>query len=266
MWIWRNVSLIESRLNLAESPGLRLSIALAISLLAHLALAFGISLEKAPSGFEESLVGPRISVAYRSQPQVTRNASDDRASRQDSHSSQLPESLDLAETDPAQPQADLSVATEVSSNGIQGEGLEHRGERLSIEQLRSSWREDLLESPSEDAPIRLTDAPGLDAQKRSYLSSWQREVQRVGRLNFPTDAKGNRLRGSLRLLVGIEADGSLAYARITESSGDKRLDDAALDIVRLAAPYAPLPPSLRRGNAVLEIERTWRIGASLFDL
>ena len=111
--------------------------------------------------------------------------------------------------------------------------------------------------------MRLTDDPGLGAEARAYLASWQREVQRIGQLNFPTDEQGRRLRGSLRLLVGIRPDGSLAYARITASSGKARLDAAAIRIVELAAPFAPLPRALRRGDSPLEIERTWRIGASL---
>lgn len=135
-----------------------------------------------------------------------------------------------------------------------------------IEELRGEWRDARGGDSSRPPPVRLTDAPGLNATERAYLESWQRKVQRIGRLNFPTDEKGNRLRGSLRLLVTIDMDGTLVAARITVSSGDARLDQAAIRIVELCAPFAPVPPAMRRGASVLEVERTWRIGASLIDL
>ena len=66
------------------------------------------------------------------------------------------------------------------------------------------------------------------------------------------------MRGNLRLLVAIAADGSLHDVRVLESSGHAVLDAAAVRIVRLAAPYAPLPPAMRRDADVLEIVRTWQ--------
>ena len=91
-----------------------------------------------------------------------------------------------------------------------------------------------------------------------YLAAWRREVERVGNLNYPEAARAKKLYGSLRLLVAIAADGSLRDVRVLESSGHAVLDAAALNIVRLAAPYAPLPPAMRRETDVLEIVRTWQ--------
>ena len=91
-----------------------------------------------------------------------------------------------------------------------------------------------------------------------YLAAWRREVERVGNLNYPETARARKLYGSLRLLVAIAADGSLRDVRVLESSGHAVLDAAALNIVRLAAPYAPLPPAMRRDTDVLEIVRTWQ--------
>jgi protein TonB len=36
------------------------------------------------------------------------------------------------------------------------------------------------------------------------------------------------------------------------------LDEAAVSIVRLAAPFAPLPPDIRSKVDVLHITRTWK--------
>ena len=83
-------------------------------------------------------------------------------------------------------------------------------------------------------------------------------MERVGQLNYPREARAQGIVGSLRLLVTITPDGALDNVRVLETSGHPLLDDAALRIVRLAAPYAPFPPTMRATTDVLEIERTWR--------
>ena len=44
---------------------------------------------------------------------------------------------------------------------------------------------------------------------------------------------------------------------VHRSPGHKVLDDAALRIVKMAAPYAPFPPDIRKDYDVIEITRTW---------
>ena len=94
--------------------------------------------------------------------------------------------------------------------------------------------------------------------RRVYLRAWRRAVERVGKLNYPAQARRRDTTGSLRLLVVINADGSLVNARILESSGHAVLDAAALRVARLAAPFAPFPASIRALADTLEIERVWR--------
>ena len=91
-----------------------------------------------------------------------------------------------------------------------------------------------------------------------YLNSWRRKVERIGQLNYPQQARAEGIVGNLRLLVAIAPDGALDEVRVLETSGHKLLDDAALRIVRLAAPYAPFPPAMKATTDILEIERTWR--------
>ena len=91
-----------------------------------------------------------------------------------------------------------------------------------------------------------------------YLNSWRRKVERIGQLNYPQQARTEGIGGSLRLLVVIAPDGALNDVRVLQTSGHKLLDDAALRIVRLAAPYAPFPPAMKATTDILEIERTWR--------
>ena len=91
---------------------------------------------------------------------------------------------------------------------------------------------------------------------------WRQKVERVGNANYPA---GN-LYGDLRMLVVINWDGKLKDLRILESSGHKMLDDAALRIVRIAAPFQDFTVEMRKKYDQLEIIRTWkfsRAGASL---
>lgn len=105
---------------------------------------------------------------------------------------------------------------------------------------------------------RITSMPTTASADAYYLNSWRRKVEKFGNLNLPTEARSGKLYGSLRLLAAIRPDGSLKEVILLESSGHTVLDEAAIDIVRLAAPYAPFPGELRQSTDVLEIIRTWQ--------
>lgn len=94
-----------------------------------------------------------------------------------------------------------------------------------------------------------------------YIEDWRAKIERIGNLNYPEAARG-KLYGSLRLTVAIRADGDLERVELNHSSGHKVLDDAAVRIVRLAAPYAPFPPEISRDTDILEITRTWTFTSS----
>ena len=105
---------------------------------------------------------------------------------------------------------------------------------------------------------RLTSLSTASSADAFYLNSWRRKIESVGNLNYPQKARKNKLYGSLRLMVAILPDGSLKEVALLESSGHQVLDDAAVRIVRLSAPYAPFPDELRQSTDVLEIIRTWQ--------
>ena len=90
-----------------------------------------------------------------------------------------------------------------------------------------------------------------------YVEDWRIKVERVGNLNYPEEAKQQKLYGSLQLTVSIKADGSLENVEINRSSGHKALDQAAIRIVRLAAPYAAFGDDIRKKTDILSITRTW---------
>lgn len=91
----------------------------------------------------------------------------------------------------------------------------------------------------------------------AYMDTWRTKVERIGRLNYPEAAKKHKIYGALLLDVAINTDGSVAGISLRSSSGSKILDDAAIRIVKLAAPFAPLPDNIRADTDVLHILRTW---------
>lgn len=112
---------------------------------------------------------------------------------------------------------------------------------------------------------RLTSVTTRSAVEAAYLQSWRRKVETVGNLNYPAEARRQNLEGDLQVLVEIDAAGTLLNVRIIESSGSDVLDQAALRIVRLAAPYLPFPDSLRNEVDVLHIVRTWQFRRRGFE-
>ncbi|MDG9923190.1 MULTISPECIES: energy transducer TonB [unclassified Pseudomonas] len=104
---------------------------------------------------------------------------------------------------------------------------------------------------------RLNAASTMRDKGAWYKDEWRKKVERVGNLNYPEEARRQRVYGSLRLLVSINRDGTLYEVQVLEPSGQPVLDQAALRIVRLAAPFAPFTGDLADIDR-LEIIRTWR--------
>jgi periplasmic protein TonB len=92
-----------------------------------------------------------------------------------------------------------------------------------------------------------------------YEEEWRSKVERVGTLNYPSEARG-KLYGNLRLTVTLAADGSVVRVDLDRSSGLKVLDRAAFRIVHMAAPYAAFPPGIRKDYDQVVITRTWFFG------
>ncbi len=90
-----------------------------------------------------------------------------------------------------------------------------------------------------------------------FIEDWRVKVERIGNLNYPEQARREKIYGKLQLSVSILKDGSLEAIEVSKSSGKRILDAAAVRIVRLGAPYSPLPPSITRDTDILTITRTW---------
>ena len=91
----------------------------------------------------------------------------------------------------------------------------------------------------------------------SYFDAWRQKVERIGTLNYPNEARG-KLYGRVVLYVELNVeDGSIYNAEISRSSGHKILDQAALRILRMSAPFGPIPRHAMGGATVLAFAREW---------
>lgn len=90
----------------------------------------------------------------------------------------------------------------------------------------------------------------------AYMAAWVARIERIGNLNYPDEARREQVHGQLVLTVALRRNGSIRSIDVIQSSGHKLLDDAAIRIVRLAAPFPPIPKG--EGVDELYITRTWQ--------
>jgi periplasmic protein TonB len=122
-------------------------------------------------------------------------------------------------------------------------------------ELRGPKRDELWTTPDTKAA---TLAP--------YLDAWRHKVERIGTINFPSAARMLAQKKANPVIeVGIASDGSLVTNIIRRTSGSTELDNAALQTLKLAAPFDPFPPELAREHHVLRFvyEWQWTRGGSL---
>ena len=104
---------------------------------------------------------------------------------------------------------------------------------------------------------RFLGARAKAADDALYLEAWRQKVERIGNMNSPAAARNQKLYGRLQLTVSIRSDGSIEGITIDKSSGSKVLDNAAINIVKLAAPYSKFSAKMKKTTDILGITRTW---------
>jgi protein TonB len=127
---------------------------------------------------------------------------------------------------------------------------------LEIQRLEAQIRRD-FQSYQERPRKKFVGARASEYRFAMYVDNWRLKIERVGNLNYPDEARRRRLYGSLQLTVGLKADGEVESVEINRSSGHKVLDNAAIRIVRLAAPFDRFPDAIRTDTDILYITRTW---------
>jgi protein TonB len=90
-----------------------------------------------------------------------------------------------------------------------------------------------------------------------YLVAWRTKIERLGTMNFPQAAWRAPGTRNPDVEVIILADGTLQSATIIHSSGSSKLDQAAVDILKLASPFDPFPKELADKYRLLRFTYGW---------
>lgn len=114
-------------------------------------------------------------------------------------------------------------------------------------ELKGAARRELLVTPST-----------RQSEVAAYLDAWKRRIEQVGTLNFPNEARRRNLSGNPVIEVVLAANGALVRAGVQRSSGYAELDRAALEILKLAAPFEAFPAILAERHDVLRFAYEWQ--------
>lgn len=109
--------------------------------------------------------------------------------------------------------------------------------------------------PEHDGSELIASPDTRESSLAVYLDAWRRRVERIGTANFPAQARDAPSNPTLEVTIGTE--GQLEEIIVRRSSGNSALDQAALTILRLAAPFDPLPEPVRAEYDVLRFAYEW---------
>jgi len=158
----------------------------------------------------------------------------------------------------ARDQATLKVDPESSEDAAE-ESRQARqmapSQQAALAEVERADHPDISGRPSKEMFVAVNTRQSDVAE---YLAKWKRKIERVGTVNFPDAARLAALSGNPTLEVAIRADGSVEEIVILRSSGEPQLDKAALQILRLAAPFEPFPEQFRANYDVLRFAYEWQ--------
>jgi protein TonB len=145
------------------------------------------------------------------------------------------------------PPASLTESAEVP---VLAEGNNAR-DKLGVEddeeqKIRGPQRDELWVTPDT-----------REALVAPYLVAWRTKIERLGTLNFPQAAWRAPGTRNPDVEVVILADGTLQSAVIIHPSGSPKLDQAAVDILKLASPFDPFPKDLADRYRLLRFTYGW---------
>jgi protein TonB len=127
---------------------------------------------------------------------------------------------------------------------------------LEIERLEAQIRREHL-AYQERPRRKFVGARAQEYRLAHYIDTWRAKVERIGALNYPSEARDRKIYASLQLTVAIKANGEIEGIEVNKSSGYKFLDAAAKRIVQLASPFEPFPASIKADTDILHITRTY---------
>jgi protein TonB len=93
-----------------------------------------------------------------------------------------------------------------------------------------------------------------DSAAALYVENFKQRFERWGNQHYPDVARG--VYGQVQITVVIDKFGQIYSLELSKSSGNKALDNAALNIVRRAGPYGRFSGDMAKQMDLLSITRT----------
>ncbi len=95
----------------------------------------------------------------------------------------------------------------------------------------------------------------VNSEEAIYLNLWQRQIETTGD-NIISKSE-TFLEGKVQIMASIDVYGNLIKSEILISSGDKSIDEMAINILKESSPFPPFNQSMSNEYKVLEIVRDW---------
>lgn len=163
----------------------------------------------------------------------------------------------LHTTDKATEKVVSDIETQKERVTLQQQKIEQQSKQTTIAQL-SSEINDAEKKYAERPRIHFIDAVSAkSAVEAKYTNDWVHRVESIGNLNYPEDARKDRLTGKLVINVLLDNVGKVLKVQVAISSGSKILDDAAKQIITLSSPFPEFPAEMKQAYDQLMITRTW---------
>ena len=138
--------------------------------------------------------------------------------------------------------------TNISSEGVDDSKKELSSEAIGISQESKN--------SSQSFKIKKLQANSIvNSEEAVYLNLWQRKIETTG--DKIISNKENYLDGRVQIMASIDMNGNLINSKILVSSGNRLIDDMAINILEESAPFAPFNNDMSNQYSVLEIIRDW---------
>lgn len=104
-------------------------------------------------------------------------------------------------------------------------------------------------SAGQSAAKAASPAPSKEAGNAAVSNYPGKVASKLRRaLRYPSEARRQRLRGEVHVAFTVSGNGNVGSVRVVRSSGAQALDQAAMEAVRRAAPFPPIPAEAGRAN------------------
>ena len=100
----------------------------------------------------------------------------------------------------------------------------------------------------------------VNSDEAMYLNFWQRQIEKTGD-NLISNSK-KIFNGKVQIMATVDVNGNLIDATILISSGDKQIDEMAINILKKSAPFAAFNQTMSDEYSVLEIVRDWNFSSN----